>query len=133
MAGARHLAFMTLDQSKPPNGLSQLLSTLAQSGSQWVQLGTLALVGFAGLGNWLATWNSSDRNKDEIQASRRVTEESEWRIKQELVRQVAEIHAALKQSAEEFHKGNEDSAYNHQMLDQLKKELDEHIKETQKQ
>jgi hypothetical protein len=124
---------MTLDPSKPPNGVSQLLSTLVQSGHAWVQFAVIVLIGLSGFGNWVATWNSANRNKDEIESSRRQNWEGQERIKAELVRQVAEIHAALKQSAEEFHKGNEDSAYNHQMLDQLKKELDEHIKETQKQ
>jgi septal ring factor EnvC (AmiA/AmiB activator) len=107
---------------RPQNGI---LSTLAQSGNQWVQLGTLALVGFAGVGNWVATWNSSDRNKEEIQTSRRITEESEWRIKQELVRQVAEIHNWMKQATEEFHQGNADSSYNRQTLEQIKKELED--------
>jgi hypothetical protein len=114
-----------MDQpSKPPNH-HNLLTTLAQSGNHWVQLGTLALVGFAGLGNWAATWNSSDRNKQEIEISRRVAWESEARIKQEMIAQVAEIHRWMREATDEFHRGNEDSAYNRKTLDQIKKDLED--------
>jgi hypothetical protein len=117
---------MTLDQpSKPPNGMNQLLSTLAQSSNQWVQLGTLAMVGLAGLGNWAATWNSADRNKNEIEISRRVAWEGEQRVRAEVIKQVQEIHNWMQEATEEFHRGNADSAANRKTLEELKKELED--------
>jgi hypothetical protein len=103
---------------------SKLLTTLASSGSHWVQLGTVALVALSGLGNWAATWNSSDRNKQEIEVSRRVAWEGEQRIKQELVKQVAEIHEWMKAATVEFHQGNLDSAANRKTLGEFKEGLD---------
>jgi hypothetical protein len=107
--------------SQPPqsNGVDKLLMTLAQSGDKWIQFSVLVLVGLSGLGNWAATWNSSDRNKQEIEVSRRVAWESNERIRQEVIKQVADIHEWMKNATEEFHKGNEDSASNKRMLQRL--------------
>jgi Flp pilus assembly protein TadB len=119
---------------QPPqqtNGLANLLHKLAASGDRWVQFGIVVLVGLSGLGNWAATWNSADRNKAEIEISRRVAWEGEQRIKAQVSQQVAEIHKWMREATDEFHKGNEDSAYNRNLLDQIKKELDE-MKESQK-
>ena len=102
-----------------------LLKTLAHSSDKWVQLGTLGLIALSGLGNWAATWNSADRNKSEIEISRRVNFEGEQRIKAELVRQVAEIHAWMKDATDEFHKGNADSAANRKSLAQLSDEIND--------
>jgi hypothetical protein len=113
--------------------VKELLGKLAETGNQTVQFGILVLVGLSGFGNWVATWNSADRNKTEIEASRRENSEGQERIKSEVVRQVAEIHKWLNDAQTEFHNGNKDSAYNRQMLDDLKKELDEHIKNHNKQ
>ena len=99
-----------------------LLTTLAQSGHAWVQFGTLALIALSGLGNWVATWNSADRNKTEIEVSRRVAWEGEQRIREELRKQVNEIHAWMKDATDEFHKGNEDSAANRRTLNQVVRE-----------
>jgi Flp pilus assembly protein TadB len=104
-----------------PNGTIALLSRLAHSGNAWVQFGIVILVGLSGLGNWIATWDSADRNKAEIEISRRVAWESEQRIKAEMVRQIAEIHRWLDQARTEFHTGNEDSAANRKMLEELTK------------
>ena|SRR5215831_4842479 len=106
-----------------PNGASQLLTLLAQSGDKWIQFGVLVLVGISGIGNWAATWNSSDRNKQEIEMSRRVAWESNERIRQEVIKQVADIHEWMKEATDEFHKGNKDSATNRQTLDEFKSEL----------
>lgn len=92
------------------------LSTLAQSSNRWVQLGTLGLIAFSGFGNWVATWNSSDRNKQEIEISRRVAWEGEQRIRDEVRKQVADIHEWMRNATAEFHQGNEDSAKNRKTL-----------------
>ena len=105
------------------NGTLVLLSTLAKSGHAWVQGGTLVLIALSGFGNWVATWNSADRNKAEIEVSRRVAWESEQRVKQELVTQVAEIHGWLKEAATEFHQGNIDSAWTRKTLAGITDEL----------
>jgi hypothetical protein len=107
-----------------PNGAVALLTTLAQSSHVWVQFGTLLLVGLAGLGNWAATWNSSDRTKTEIEINRRVSWESEQRLKTVLVQQVDEIHKWLREGQEEFHAGNADSAANKKILQQFKEDLE---------
>jgi len=106
------------------NGTSKLLTVLAQSGNQWVQLATVGLVALSGLGNWVATWNSSDRNKQEIEISRRVAWESNERVRQEVIKQVDDIHQWMKASTEEFHRGNEDSAANKKVLLVFKEELE---------
>jgi hypothetical protein len=103
-------------QKRPPNGTVALLTTLAQSGHAWVQFGTLLLIGIAGLGNWVATWNSANQNRQEIEVSRRVNWEGQEKLKQELIRQVGEIHRWMSEATDEFHKGNEDSAANRKML-----------------
>lgn len=114
--------------NQKPNGLVAL-SELARSGNAWVQFAVIVLIGFSGFGNWVATWKSADRNKDEIEVSRRANEQGQERIRQEVARQVAEIHKWLNDAQTEFHNGNADSAANRKMLDELKKELDQHVKE----
>jgi hypothetical protein len=113
-----------------PDGMTQLLTTLASSGDNWVKLGTLVLVGLAGLGNWVATWNSSNRNREEIEFSRRVSSEGQERIREQMRQQIDDIHTWMeanrrfwKESTDEFHKGNEDSAQNNKILSQFKEEL----------
>jgi hypothetical protein len=119
---------MTPD-SQPPakssNGMMNLLSVLAQSTNKWVQLGTLGLIGFSGLGNWIATWNSADRNKAEIEISRRVAWEGEQRIRAEVVRQVQEMHDWVAQARNSFSQGNADSAENRKMLVKLTQDVDD--------
>ena len=107
-----------------PNGMIHLLTTLASSGHAWVQFGTLVLIGITGFGNWVATWNSADRNKQEIEINRRVAWEGEQRLKAELIRQVADIHDWMRKATEEFHQGNEDSAANRKLLGVFKEELE---------
>jgi hypothetical protein len=109
----------------PKNGISQLLSTLAQSGDKWVQFGILALVGLSGFGNWVATWNSGDRNRQEIEVSRRVAWEGQERLKEEVRRQVNDIHMWLREATQEFHKGNEDSAENNRLLKEMRRKEQE--------
>jgi hypothetical protein len=101
---------------KPSNGASSVLSTLAKSSDRWVQLGTLGLIALSGAGNWVATWNSADRNKQEIEVSRRVAWEGEQRIKAEVIRQVQEMHDWMAQARVAFSQGNSDSAANRKML-----------------
>ena len=101
------------------NGFTRLLSTLAGSSNARVQLATVALVALSGAGNWLATRDSAARSLAELEINRRVTSQSEERIKAELVRQVAEIHAWLSQAQNEFHQGNADSAANRATLFKL--------------
>lgn len=114
-----------MPDSPKPNGMTAVLSALAQSANKWVQLGTLGLIGLTGFGNWAATWNSSDRNKQEIEISRRVAWEGEQRIRAEVIKQVADIHEWMRNATDEFHKGNEDSAYNRKTLAKLSDELDD--------
>ena len=106
-----------------PNGQTSVLSTLAQSSNQWVQLATVGLVALSGFGNFSATWNSADRNKEEIEVSRRVAFEGEQRIRAEVAKQVAEIHNWMRDATDEFHKGNADSAANKKMLVDFKDEV----------
>jgi len=110
-------------ESPKQNGVTHLLSILAKSADKWVQLGTLVLIGLSGFGNWVATWNSADRNKVEIEINRRVAWEGEQRIKQEVIKQVNEIHQWMKEATEEFHNGNADSAANKRLLLGFKEEL----------
>jgi hypothetical protein len=119
---------MTPD-SQPPakssNGMMNLLSVLAQSTNKWVQLGTLVLIALSGFGNWVATWNSADRNKAEIEISRRVAWEGEQRIKAEVIRQVQDMHDWMEQAQTSFRQGNADSAENRRMLVKLTQDVDE--------
>ena len=105
------------------NNKGTLLNALAQSPHQWVQLATVALVALTGFANWAATQNSGDRSRHEIEEARRANTEGQQRIKDEVVRQVAEIHSWLKQAQEEFHAGNADSANNRKILLAFKDEL----------
>jgi hypothetical protein len=107
-----------------------ILTTLAQSGNKWVQLGIVALVALTGIGNWLATWNSGDRSRTEIEVSRRVAYEGEQRIRQEVQRQVSDIHSWLRAATDEFHTGNADSAQNKKILEGFVTELT-HFEERQ--
>jgi hypothetical protein len=102
-----------------------LLGTLAQSGNAWVQFGTLALIALSGFGNWAATWNSADRNKVEIETSRRVAWEGEQRIKAEVIRQVQDMHDWMAQARAAFSQGNADSAENRRMLVKLTQDVDD--------
>jgi len=104
------------------NGVVAVLTQLAHSGHAWVQFGTLILIGLSGFGNWVATWKSADRNKDEIEISRRATWEASERVRQEVFRQVSEIHKWMQEATDEFHKGNADSAANRRTLNQLMRE-----------
>jgi hypothetical protein len=110
--------------SKPSNGALSLLSTLAHSTDKWVQLGTLGLIAFSGFGNWVATWNSANQNRQEIEVSRRVNWEGQERVRTEVVRQIQEIHTWMRNATEEFHKGNEDSAANRKMLKELAEDME---------
>jgi Flp pilus assembly protein TadB len=105
---------------KPPQngsaGLSGVLTTLASSSHAWVQLATVGMIGLSGIGNWVATWNSADRNKTEIEISRRVAWEGEQRIREDVRKQINDMHEWMDQAKEEFHRGNQDSAANRQML-----------------
>jgi Flp pilus assembly protein TadB len=105
--------------------MMNLLSVLAQSSNKWVQLGTLGLIGLSGVGNWVATWNSADRNKAEIEISRRVAWEGEQRIKAEVVRQIQEMHDWVAQARNSFSQGNADSAENRRMLVKLTQDVDD--------
>jgi hypothetical protein len=111
--------------AKPPNGMVALLMTLAHSGDKWVQLGTLGLIAFSGVGNWVATWNSADRNKNEIEISRRATWEANERVRLEVIKQVSEIHDWIQQAKSAFAQGNTDSAENRRMLVKLTQDVDE--------
>jgi hypothetical protein len=104
---------------KPPNGLVSVLSSLATSGNKWVQFGTLGLIGLSGVGNWVATWNSANQNRQEIEVSRRVNWEGQERVRAEVVRQIEEIHSWMQEATDEFHKGNADSAVNRKLLTKL--------------
>jgi hypothetical protein len=114
-----------MSEQQKPNGIAALLSTLAQSSSVWVQGGTLLLIGISGFGNWVATWNSADRNKTEIEVSRRVAWEGEQRIKAEVVRQVQEMHDWVAQARAAFAQGNTDSAENRRMLVKLSQNVED--------
>jgi hypothetical protein len=94
-----------------PNGTAGVLSTLASSGNQWVQLATVGLVALSGFGNWTAT----NRNKEEITAGQE-------RIREVVIRQVDEIHEWIEKSRAEFHQGNEDSAANRKLLTAIMRE-----------
>jgi hypothetical protein len=98
-----------------PNGTAGVLSTLAASGNQWVQLATVGLVALSGFGNWAATTSSSNRNREEIT-------QGQERIRAEVIRQVDEIHEWVEKSRAEFHQGNEDSAANRKLLTAIMRE-----------
>jgi hypothetical protein len=110
---------------KPANGneKAKLLTTLAQSPNQWVQLATVGLVAMSGIGNWAATWNSSDRNKSEIEISRQVAFEGQQRIREEARRQIDDIHKWMGDALDEFHRGNADSAANRKILAKAQDQL----------
>lgn len=108
---------------KSANGTASVLSTLASSSNMWVQLGTVGLVAISGFSNWAATWNSADRNKSEIEISRRVAWEGEQRIKAEVIRQVQEMHDWIQQARVAFAQGNSDSAENRKMLAKLTEDV----------
>lgn len=114
-------------------GIMTVLSTLASSGNTWVQLATVGLIAFSGFGNWVATWNSADRNKTEIEVSRRVSWEGEQRIKAEVVRQVQEMHDWVAQARAAFAQGNTDSAENRRMLIKLSQNVDDIERKLSKQ
>ena len=105
------------------NGTTKLLTALAQSGHQWVQLATVALVALSGIGNFIITSSSSDRNRQEIEINRRVAYEGEQRIRDEVRRQIEDIHKWIRESQDEFHKGNIDTASNKKTLAQFGEEL----------
>jgi|SRR5215471_21169956 len=98
------------------NGSQSVLATLASSPNQWVQLATVGLVALSGFSNFAATWNSSDRNKTEIEVSRRIVEENTQRIREEARKQLDDLHTWIMNSTDEFHRGNEDSAANRRAL-----------------
>jgi hypothetical protein len=81
----------------------------------------------------VATWNSADRNNEQIEINRRVAAEGEARIRAELVRQVQDIHTWMREASDEFHKGNEDSAVTRKTLTELVQDLDHELGETEKQ
>jgi len=102
-----------------PNGASQLLTLLAQSGDKWIQFGVLVLVGISGLGNFVATQSAQNQNTA-----------GQDRIRLEVREQIAEMHKWIsenrewiKQSVDEFHKGNVDSGENRKTLEEFKSEL----------
>ena len=107
------------------NGVLHVLSTLAQSGNVWIQFGSLILITAGAVGNWVATWNSANQNRAEIEINRRVAWEGEQRIKAVVFEQIKEIHTWMKEATDEFHQGNVDSASNRKMLAQFKSALDE--------
>src|ERR1700759_5704826 len=109
------------DSKSPTNAESNrlsLLSTLAQSGNQWVQFGTLALIALTGFGNWISTWKAADTNRTEIV-------QGQERIRAEVIRQVKDIHDWIESSKEEFHQGNLDAATNKKTLVKFKTDLDD--------
>lgn len=112
----------TPQQPAQPNAMGALL-TMASTGDNWVKLSTLGLIALSGFGNWMATWNSSDRNKQEIEVSRRVTWEGEQRIREDVRKQINDMHNWMEEAKQEFHKGNEDSASNRRMLQRLADKL----------
>jgi hypothetical protein len=115
----------TSPNAKPPNGLVSILSILAHSTDKWVQFGTLGLIALTGLGNWVATWNAANANRQEIEVSRRVNWEGQERVKAEVIRQVEEIHTWMRDATDEFHKGNADSAANRKLLIKVQDNLDD--------
>lgn len=110
-------------EAKKANGMAHVLASLATSGSAWVQLGTLALIGLSGLGNWIATWNSANENKAQIEINRRVAWEGEQRIRDDVRREIQEIHEWIRESKDDFEKGNRDSAANRKMLGGIVEEI----------
>jgi hypothetical protein len=116
---------MPQEGQQPKNGIIALLTTLAQSGHAWVQFGTLLLIALTGTTNWVATWNSANQNKEQIEINRRNAWEGEQRIKAEVVRQVNEIHNWMREATAEFHQGNIDSAKNRKTLTELSDKLDQ--------
>lgn len=115
-------------ESQKPNGMVQALAQLAQSGHAWIQFGTLALIGLSGIGNWVATWNSANQNKEQIEINRRISWEGEQRIREDVRRQVAEIHDWIRESKDDFDRGNADSAANKRTLNELENKVDRLLK-----
>jgi uncharacterized protein (DUF3084 family) len=122
---------------KPPQngsaGIISVLTTLASSGNTWVQLATVGMIAFSGIGNWVATWNSADRNKEEIEISRRVAWEGEQRIREDVRKQINDMHEWMDKAKEEFHRGNQDSASNRQILLKVTEQLNDMERQLSKQ
>lgn len=81
-----------LNVGEPPsgaNGKLALLQTLAQSGDNWVKLGTLVLITLSGLGNFFTTKQNGHATRHEVQT---------------VIRQVGEIHATQGQYSQELQK-----------------------------
>jgi hypothetical protein len=95
------------EQAKPPNGVVTVLNSLATSTNKWVQLGTLGLIAFTGIGNWLST-----RHESEI--SRQINSEEQERTKAEVIREVREIHTWIQEAVNDA-----DSSANRRMLNEL--------------
>jgi len=113
---------MTQPQPKTPqdtNGTSKLLSTLAASGDKMIQFGVLVLVGISGLGNWFATQNTGQQN---LQGQERIRQEVRQQIN-DVHDWIAENRKWIKQSSDEFHQGNADSAANREILRKFGDEL----------
>jgi len=81
-----------------------------------VQIGTLALIGLSGLGNWFTTNTTSDRNRAQIEINRAASEYQAERVREDVRKQILDIHDWINDSKSEFHQGNVDSAENRKLL-----------------
>lgn len=93
-------------------GTSAVLTTLAQSPNQWVQLATVGLIALSGLGNWMATNQASDRSS-----------EGQREIRKEVREQIDDVHRWIGQNMDEFHRGNQNAESNRRMLESFNAEL----------
>jgi hypothetical protein len=53
-------------QGGPSAGTVALLTTVAQSGDNWVKLATLALIALSGIGNWFATKSDGHATREDV-------------------------------------------------------------------
>lgn len=93
-----------MSETSPTNGNGKaVLHTLASSGNQWVQLGTLALVGLTGIGNFI---QGERLNSAQIEDRERA------------VRQISQMYAKI----EDFETRDIESARTH--TEQLKNQAE---------
>lgn len=102
-----------LNSGAESNHKAKILSILAESPNLWVQLGTLATIVLAGVGNFTATWQSSSINHRELEQA---------------ISEVHRIHDALRRNADEFRQSNDDARVTREQVGELKVKLDQLLK-----
>lgn len=85
------------------NGRNKILEALATTGDSWVKLATLFLVAISGLFNFIAT------------------EKSGVDSRQQLEREIHEVHSALDRNKEEFRQIVQDAAETRRIVEDMQR------------